>query len=143
MKAVANVSTIGANPARVVAAQRRLISAARGRFDVMILDTAPLLSANDAVELVGSTDLVLIVARAEQSTSTDAARAMEMLERVNAPVAGVAFIGGSERAELVLLQLLPARRGAARRSSPSQRCVASDGGVHQREGLVGRRRHRG
>ena len=97
VKAVANVlDDSDANPARVVAEQRRLINAARGQFDVMILDTAPLLSANDAVELVGSTDLVLLVARAEQSTSTDAARAMEMLERVNAPVAGVAFIGGSD-----------------------------------------------
>src|SRR5207302_270104 len=53
----------GANPAQIVAAQRQVIAAARGRFDVILLDTAPLLTANDAVELVSAADLVLPVAR--------------------------------------------------------------------------------
>ena len=97
VKAITNVlDDTDDNPARIVAEQRRLINAARGQFDVMILDTAPLLSANDAVELVGCADLVLLVAKAEQSTTIDAARAIEMLERVNAPVAGVVFMGASE-----------------------------------------------
>lgn len=99
VKAIANVlEDPDANPARVIAEQRRLINAARGQFDVMILDTAPLLSANDAVELVGSSDIVLLVARAGQSTTADAARAMEMLERVHAPLAGVVLLGASEPA---------------------------------------------
>ena len=57
VKIVTNVlADPGSNPAQVVAAQRQVVAAARGRFDVILLDTAPLLTANDAVELVGSAD---------------------------------------------------------------------------------------
>ncbi len=97
VKAITNVlPDSDANPARVIAEQRRLINAARGQFDVMNIDTAPLLSANDAVELVGSADIVVLVAKAGESTITDARRAMEMLERVHAPIAGVVLLGASE-----------------------------------------------
>jgi Mrp family chromosome partitioning ATPase len=97
VKAVTNVlAEPDANPARVLAEQRRLVSTARSQFDVMILDTAPLLSANDAIDLSGVADLVLLVAKADESLTTDAARAVEMLERVHAPVAGVVLIGGGE-----------------------------------------------
>jgi Mrp family chromosome partitioning ATPase len=74
VKIVTNVlSDPAANPSQVVAAQRQVILAARGRFDVILLDTAPLLTANDAVELVPSADVVVIVARAER-TRVDHAR---------------------------------------------------------------------
>ena len=64
VKVVTNVlSDPGSNPAQVVAAQRQVVAAARGRFDVILLDTAPLLTANDAVELVTSADLLLLVGR--------------------------------------------------------------------------------
>ena len=64
VKVVTNVlGEAGANPAQVVAAQRQVINSARSRFDVVILDTAPLLTANDAIEVVGAADLVLLVAR--------------------------------------------------------------------------------
>src|SRR5215213_2182494 len=64
VKIVTNVLTDPAsNPAQVVAAQRQVVAAARGRFDVILLDTAPLLAANDAVELVSSADMLLLVAR--------------------------------------------------------------------------------
>src|SRR5262249_34028899 len=55
VKVVTNVLTDpAANPSQVIAAQRQVVAAARGRFDVILLDTAPLLTANDAVEIVGS-----------------------------------------------------------------------------------------
>src|SRR5205823_2694741 len=47
-----------ANPAQIVAAQRKVIASAREHFDVIVLDTAPLLLANDAVQVVSCTDLV-------------------------------------------------------------------------------------
>jgi Mrp family chromosome partitioning ATPase/capsular polysaccharide biosynthesis protein len=90
VKIVTNVLTDPAtNPSQVVAAQRQVIAAARGRFDVILLDTAPLLTANDAIELVGSADLVLLVARSEQTSFDSAKRASDLLQRLDAPLAGV------------------------------------------------------
>jgi len=90
VKIVTNVlSDPAANPSQVVAAQRQVVAAARGRFDVILLDTAPLLTANDAVEMVGSADLVLLVARSEETSFDSARRAAELLQRLDAPLAGV------------------------------------------------------
>jgi Mrp family chromosome partitioning ATPase len=80
------------NPAEVAAAQRQVIETARGMFDVIILDTAPLLSTNDANELMASTDVVVLVAQAGKTTKATAARATEVLQRVEATVAGVALL---------------------------------------------------
>jgi len=80
------------NPAEVAAAQRQVIETARGMFDVIILDTAPLLSTNDATELMGSTDVVVLVAHAGKTTKLAAARATEVLQRLEATVAGVALL---------------------------------------------------
>jgi Mrp family chromosome partitioning ATPase/capsular polysaccharide biosynthesis protein len=85
-----------ANPAQVVAAQRKVIESARDHFDVVVLDTAPLLTANDAVEIVPSADLVVLTARFQSTTSDNAERSMELLNRVQAPVAGVVVVGTPE-----------------------------------------------
>jgi Mrp family chromosome partitioning ATPase len=134
VKAVTNVvADTEANPARVVAEQRRLVNAARGKFDVMILDTAPLLSANDAVELVGGVDQVLLVAKAEQSTTNEAERAVEMLERVHAPVAGVILIGTAEAPSYYYRYYKPpepeARGRRARRQAKAEDAVMSSNGA--------------
>ncbi|HEY3672817.1 MAG TPA: division plane positioning ATPase MipZ [Acidimicrobiia bacterium] len=97
VKLVTNVvAELSPNPAQVVAAQRHVVAAAHGRFDVIILDTAPILSANDAIELVGSADLVLLVAKAEVSTSDDAGRALDVLTRLDAPLGGLVLTGTTE-----------------------------------------------
>ncbi len=85
-----------ANPSQVVAAQRHVIAAARGRFDVILLDTAPLLTANDALEVVGAVDLVLLVAQANLTTRDNAQRVTELLARVDAAMAGVVLIGTAD-----------------------------------------------
>jgi Mrp family chromosome partitioning ATPase/capsular polysaccharide biosynthesis protein len=85
-----------ANPAQVIAAQLKVIDSARDHFDVVVLDTAPLLTANDAVEIVPSADLVLLVARFQSTTSDNATHSMELLNRVQAPVAGVVVVGTPE-----------------------------------------------
>jgi Mrp family chromosome partitioning ATPase/capsular polysaccharide biosynthesis protein len=92
------VSEPDANPAQVIAAQQHVIATARDHFDVIVLDTAPLLTANDAVEVVGSADLVVLAARFQATTSDNAQRAMELLHRVDAPVTGVVVIGTPEDA---------------------------------------------
>jgi len=97
VKVVTNVlSDPSPNPAQVVAAQRHVVAAAHGRFDVILLDTAPLLSANDAVELVGSADLVVLTAKIEVTTSDDATRAVDLLGRLGAPLGGVVLAGTSD-----------------------------------------------
>jgi Mrp family chromosome partitioning ATPase/capsular polysaccharide biosynthesis protein len=94
VKLVTNVlSDPTANPSQVVAAQRQVVNAARGRFDVILLDTAPLLTANDAAELVGSADLVLLVARSEMTSVDSATRAIDLLNRLEAPLGGVVVCG--------------------------------------------------
>ena len=81
------------NPAEVAAAQRQVVEAARGMFDVVILDTAPLLSTNDASEIMSSADVVVLVSQAGKTSKASAARATEILQRMEATVAGVALLG--------------------------------------------------
>jgi len=99
VKVVSNVTTeADPNPAKVIAMQRQLIAAAREQFDVVILDTAPLLSANDALDMVADCDFVVIVARVGISKEPAAARAVEMLDRVHAPLVGAVLVGIEESA---------------------------------------------
>jgi Mrp family chromosome partitioning ATPase/capsular polysaccharide biosynthesis protein len=94
VKVVTNVLTDPAsNPAQVLAAQRQVVAAARGRFDVILLDTAPLLTANDAVELVSSADMLLLVARVGITQTETAERSVDLLNRLDVPLAGVILIG--------------------------------------------------
>ncbi|MFO7591279.1 MAG: P-loop NTPase, partial [Acidimicrobiia bacterium] len=82
-----------ANPAKVIASQRQAIAAAREQFDVVVLDTAPVTTTNDAIEVMGSADLAVLVARPGLTTSDAAARVRTLLERIHAPVAGIVLIG--------------------------------------------------
>lgn len=86
-------SDADASPSDVVAAQRRLIEVTRSQFDVILLDTAPILTTNDAAELLGVTDHVILVISAGSTKANDAARAIELLERRGRPPLGVALVG--------------------------------------------------
>ena len=83
----------GANPAFVVEEQRRLVASARKRFDVIVLDTAPMLTTNDATEVMPCADYAVVVCRAGVTTSDSAQRARELLSRIAAPVSGVVLLG--------------------------------------------------
>lgn len=85
-----------ANPLDVVALQRKVIQATRSRFDVILLDTAPFLTTNDASELLSETDQVLVVVRAGKTKVDAARRTSEILERFEAPVLGVVLNDSSE-----------------------------------------------
>ncbi len=82
-----------ATPSDVVGAQRRLVERARDRFDVILLDTAPILTTNDAAELLGVCDHVVLVVSAGNTKAEAAARATELLERRGRPPLGVALVG--------------------------------------------------
>ena len=76
-------------PTEVIAAQRSIIQKAASRYDLIIIDTAPLLATNDAVDLLDLVDDVILVARAGKTTLQAADRASEILERRKAHVLGV------------------------------------------------------
>ena len=78
-----------ANPLDVVAMQRSIIQDTRSRFDVILLDTAPFLTTNDASELLSETDQVLLVVRSGRTRVEATQRTMEVLGRFDAPVIGV------------------------------------------------------
>jgi Mrp family chromosome partitioning ATPase/capsular polysaccharide biosynthesis protein len=84
------------NPAEVVAAQRQVIEGARDLFDVIVLDTAPLLSTNDATDILPEADLVVVCCRVGKSSREAAVRTTETLRRYGAPVAGVTLVGADE-----------------------------------------------
>lgn len=75
---------------------RRLVAEARQMADIVLIDTAPLLVAHEATELIPAADTVLVVCRSGHSTKEDAARARELLTRVGATVTGVVLIGAPE-----------------------------------------------
>jgi Mrp family chromosome partitioning ATPase len=114
-----------ANPSQVVAAQRQVIAAARNRFDVIILDTAPILTANDAIEVVGSADLVLLIARAEVTTTDRAERTMDILTRLEAPIGGIVLVASAESATSDYYyyyqrnRVQSSRKRGAKRSTPA------------------------
>ncbi len=126
VKVVTNVLTDPAsNPAQVLAAQRQVVAAARGRFDVILLDTAPLLTANDAVELVSSADLLVLVARVGVTRSDTAERSMELLNRLDVPLGGVILMGVASASNDYYYYYQPGRLSASpgdggRRGAPTR-----------------------
>ncbi len=85
-----------ANPLQVLALQRKVIQATRSSFDMILLDTAPLLTTNDASELLPETDQVLLVVRSGKTKVEAARRVAEVLDRFDAPVIGVVMNDSTE-----------------------------------------------
>lgn len=68
---------------------KRALAEARQLADVVILDSAPILSVSDAALLFGDVDSVLVVARAGATRAAHAEHAIELLARLGARVPGV------------------------------------------------------
>ena len=84
------------NPAPFLGATVELMRGARPLFDYVIVDTAPLLVANDASELIRAADMVLVVVRARKTTLDACGRAAELLRRIDAPAIGSVLVGASD-----------------------------------------------
>jgi Mrp family chromosome partitioning ATPase len=80
-------------PEKIIQRQRTVIENARQIVDVVVLDTAPLLATNDAVDLLPSTDLVVLVCREGKTNKDDATETRDLLDRMGVPVAGVLVTG--------------------------------------------------
>jgi receptor protein-tyrosine kinase len=73
-----------ANPAGVLASESliEMLNHLRERFDIVLIDTAPVLAVTDTVPLLRSADGVLIVGRVGYTTRDTAKRLMEFLGRI-------------------------------------------------------------
>ncbi len=85
------VDSSDALPTEVIAAQRSVIRKAMRLYDLILIDTAPLLATNDAVDLLDLVDDVVLVMRAGKTTMHAADRAAEVLDRRRAHVLGIAI----------------------------------------------------
>jgi capsular exopolysaccharide synthesis family protein len=81
------------NPAGMLARGRDLIVQARELAEIVIIDTPPLLVANDAIELILAADAVVLVGRYGRTTGKSAQKAAELLQRLHVQFVGVAMIG--------------------------------------------------
>jgi succinoglycan biosynthesis transport protein ExoP len=79
------------NPAELLGSEQTadLVNRLAERFDVVIMDTPPLLAVTDAVLLSALADEVLIVARSGRTSRRQLSRAVELLDRADASVLGV------------------------------------------------------
>ena len=84
------------NPASLLEHAGDLLRAARGLAEFVLVDSPPLLIANDAVDLARHADGVLLVARAGQTTVEAAQHSAELLERLSIPVVGAVLVGSEE-----------------------------------------------
>jgi receptor protein-tyrosine kinase len=79
-----------ADPAQVLGTKRmrELLSRAREEYDVIIVDTPPVLVASEGIGLATQVDAAILVARAGTTKEGDFSAAMGLLEDVGAPVVG-------------------------------------------------------
>jgi capsular exopolysaccharide synthesis family protein len=83
----------GHQPGGQLDSELRLLEEARSLADVVIVDTAPILSASVTRELVSMADVVIIASRSGRTASPAAQRCAELLERLGAPTLGVVLVG--------------------------------------------------
>jgi tyrosine-protein kinase Etk/Wzc len=91
------------NPGELLNEQRlaALMTAVRGIYDVIVLDTAPLLAVPDTRVIAAHADNVCLVVRAEYVPKGATARVLQLLAAGRTPLAGVVFNGFRERKRLV------------------------------------------
>lgn len=90
---IVTAGTLSGRPSTRPDMVRDLLDEARSLAAVVIVDTAPLLSASVTREVATLADAVLIVSRVGRTTADAADRCTEMLERIGANALGVVLIG--------------------------------------------------
>ena len=77
------------DPAELLKMAKHLLERLDDRYDVILIDTAPLLFANDALDLLGVADQVVVVVRSRKATQGALKETLKALDQANAPVSGV------------------------------------------------------
>jgi capsular exopolysaccharide synthesis family protein len=70
-----------------------LFAQARTLADIVLIDSGPMLLANETVDLLPQVDSVLVVAKSGRPTNDQAGRLAELLAQVGVPVVGAVLIG--------------------------------------------------
>ena len=83
------------NPGELLAAHFPVFAAARALADIVLIDSPPVLAANDAAEIIPAVDGVLVVARLGRTRRNAARSATNLLESLGAPVLGVVALEAS------------------------------------------------
>ena len=83
------------NPAAAITRRRSILDGCRRAVQVVIIDTPPLLVANDARELFPVADAVILVGRTNLTSAQAANDAADLLRRLKVPLVGVAMVGES------------------------------------------------
>ncbi|NYI07456.1 polysaccharide biosynthesis tyrosine autokinase [Allostreptomyces psammosilenae] len=78
-------------PAALLVNAGEVLARARRHADIVLVDSSPLLQANDAYDLVQHADAVLLVARSGNLSPEQAGRVRELLARTGVLVCGVAL----------------------------------------------------
>lgn len=86
-------------PGRLLIRAPEVINEARQLADVVLVDSAPVLAANDASYLLSAADAVVLVGRYRRTTIDSAARARQLLHRLAAPTVGVVLVGARPERE--------------------------------------------
>jgi capsular exopolysaccharide synthesis family protein len=81
------------NPTAVVSRLPGIIADARGRADVVLIDSSPLLVTSDAVDVLRYADAALVACRVGKTTYGQAVRARRLLQRADAKLLGVVLTG--------------------------------------------------
>lgn len=91
---------VTSNPAELLnsAAARDIFAALRTKFDLVLIDSPPVLPVTDAVVLSKAADATLLVVAAGQTKRGDLQRAAEKFEQVSAPVVGIVLNEVSKQA---------------------------------------------
>jgi Mrp family chromosome partitioning ATPase len=85
-------------PGEAVAIIRSVVTAARGLADIVIVDSPPLLLANDSVEIATAVDATLLLARSGWTRRGAITAAADLLRRVGATVVGIGLVGAERGA---------------------------------------------
>lgn len=83
------------NPAELLGSERtrQVLTALCAQYDIVIVDSAPVLPVSDSHALATQAGTVLLVARAEQSSVGDLVESAKRLQQAGAQVRGVVFNG--------------------------------------------------
>jgi capsular exopolysaccharide synthesis family protein len=81
------------NPSELLASQhmKAVLAELRERYDVVLIDTPPLLPVTDAAAVAPATDGAILVCRFKETTHDQVASAVEALHAVSAPLLGTVF----------------------------------------------------
>lgn len=85
----------------------QVVRECRTLADVILIDTSPLLSSADALDLLPLADQTLAVCRLGRTSVAQATRLSELLRRVDSPPDGVVVIGSGQPRTLSLPHLTP------------------------------------